>query len=46
MMAGLTESGRVGMTAVGDSAAEAQERFDTAVAVLDAEAAAAARVDD
>ncbi|MFA5883410.1 MAG: peptide ligase PGM1-related protein [Acidimicrobiia bacterium] len=42
MMAGLTESGRVGMTAVGESSADAQARFDQAVAVLDAEAALAA----
>jgi hypothetical protein len=41
MMAALTESGHVGMTAVGDTPAEAQEVYDRAVAVLDAEAAEA-----
>ena len=46
MMAGLTESGRVGMTAVGESSADAHARFDAAVAVLDTEAALAARDDD
>lgn len=43
MMAALTESGRVGMTAVGNSPQEAREWFDRAVAVLDAEAAGAVR---
>jgi hypothetical protein len=41
MMAALTEAGRVGMTAVGDTPEEAREWFDRAVAVLDAEAAGA-----
>ena len=39
MMAALTESGHVGMTAVGDTPAEAQDVYDRAVSVLDAEAA-------
>lgn len=39
MMAALTEAGRVGMTAVGDSADDARARFEHAVAVLDREAA-------
>ena len=38
MMAALTESGHVGMTAVGDSPQEAREIYDRAVAILDAEA--------
>ena len=41
MMAALTESGHVGMTAVGDSADDARAMYDRAVAVLDEEAAAA-----
>jgi hypothetical protein len=40
MMAGLTESGSLGMTAVGDSPEEAQAVYDRAVAVLDEEARA------
>ena len=39
MMAALTESGHVGMTAVGDSPEEARELYERAIAVLDAEAA-------
>jgi hypothetical protein len=39
MMAALTESGHFGMTAVGDTAQEARELYDRAVAVIDAEAA-------
>jgi hypothetical protein len=40
MMAGLTESGSLGMTAVGDSPEEAQAVYDRAVEVLDEEARA------
>jgi hypothetical protein len=39
MMAGLSESGRVGVTAVENSAAQAQALFDRAVATLQGEAA-------
>ncbi|MEX2458835.1 MAG: peptide ligase PGM1-related protein, partial [Actinomycetota bacterium] len=39
MMAALTESGHVGMTAVGDSPQEAREIYERAVEILDAEAA-------
>ena len=39
MMAALTESGHVGMTAVGNSPEEARELYERAVAILDAEAA-------
>jgi hypothetical protein len=38
MMAALTESGHFGMTAVGDTAQEARELYERAVAVIDAEA--------
>ena len=38
MMAALSESGRVGVTAVENSAADAQALFDRAVATLEAEA--------
>jgi hypothetical protein len=38
MMAALAESGRVGMTAVGDSPEEAHAIYEHAVEVLDAEA--------
>ena len=41
MMAALTESGHLGMTAVGDSREEARELYERAIAVLDAEAAEA-----
>jgi hypothetical protein len=41
MMAGLTEFGSIGLTAVGNTAEEAQAMYDRAVAVLDAEAAEA-----
>lgn len=43
MMSCLSESGRVGLTAVGDSAEDAERLYDAAVAVLDEEAAAALR---
>jgi hypothetical protein len=39
MMAALTESGHVGLTAVGDTHEHAREIYDRAIAVLDAEAA-------
>ena len=39
MMAALTEDGHLGLTAVGDSPAEARALFDRAIEVLDAEAA-------
>ena len=39
MMAALTESGHLGMTAVGDTPEEARALYDRAVAVLDQEAA-------
>ncbi len=39
MMAALTESGHLGMTAVGDTPEEARALYDRAVAVLDEEAA-------
>ena len=39
MMAALTEDGHLGLTAVGDSPAEARALFDHAIEVLDAEAA-------
>jgi len=39
MMAALTEAGHVGMTAVGDTPGEAQELYERAVSILDAEAA-------
>jgi hypothetical protein len=45
MMAALTESGRVGMTAVADAPDDAHALFERAVAVLDAEAAAAGTVE-
>jgi hypothetical protein len=45
MMAALTEGGRVGMTAVANSPDDARALFDRAVAVLDAEAAAASLED-
>jgi hypothetical protein len=38
MMAALTESGHLGLTAVADSPSEARDLFDRAIAVLDAEA--------
>jgi hypothetical protein len=38
MLAALSESGHFGMTAVGDTPAEAREIFDRAVVVIDAEA--------
>jgi hypothetical protein len=41
MMAGLTEWGSIGLTAVGDTPAQAGEMYDRAVAMLDEEAAAA-----
>ncbi len=41
MLAALGEHGRFGLTAVGDSAAEAQALYDRALATFDAEAAAA-----
>ncbi len=41
MMAALTELGRVGMTAVGDSPEEARALFDRACEILDIEAALA-----
>ncbi|HXY92177.1 MAG TPA: peptide ligase PGM1-related protein [Acidimicrobiia bacterium] len=43
MMAELTEAGHLGLTAVGDSRAEAQEIYDRAIAALDTEAAEAMR---
>jgi PGM1 C-terminal domain len=42
MMASLTEAGHFGLTAVGDSPEEAHATFEHSIAVLDAEAAAAA----
>ena len=41
MMAGLTEWGSIGMTAVGDSPEDARALYDKAIAILDEEAAAA-----
>jgi hypothetical protein len=41
MMAGLTQSGHLGMTAVGNSPEEARATYDRAIEVLDAEAAEA-----
>jgi hypothetical protein len=41
MMAALTESGHLGLTAVADSPGDARALFDHAIAVLDAEAAEA-----
>jgi hypothetical protein len=41
MMSALTEHGRVGLTAVGDSHAEADRFYTTAQAALDEEAKAA-----
>ena len=38
MLAALTEAGRLGMTAVADTRADAQAIFDRAVSILDAEA--------
>jgi hypothetical protein len=46
MMAALTETGRVGMTAVGDSPADARALYERAVAVLDREAAGGTAVVD
>ena len=46
MMAALTEAGRVGMTAVGNSRDDARARFERAVAVLDREAAGGTAVVD
>jgi PGM1 C-terminal domain len=43
MMAELTETGHVGLTAVGDSRAEARALYERAIAVLDAEATEAMR---
>jgi hypothetical protein len=42
MMSALTEHGRMGLTAVGDSPDQAREIYDRAVSLLDAEARAAA----
>jgi hypothetical protein len=44
MMAALTETGRVGMTAVGDTPEDARALYERAVAVLDREAAGATAV--
>ncbi len=41
MMAALAEEGWVGMTAVADSAAEADETYKRAIAILDEEATSA-----
>jgi hypothetical protein len=43
MLAGLSEHGSVGLTAVGDSQEQADELYEQAVAVLDAESASAIR---
>ena len=43
MLSALSERGRLGLTAVGESQAEADRLYQQAVEVLDAEAAAAAR---
>jgi hypothetical protein len=42
MLAALAESGWMGMTAVGDSAADADRAYREAIAVLDEEAASTA----
>jgi hypothetical protein len=42
MMAALAEGGWIGMTAVGDSAEDAERAYREAIAVLDEEAASTA----
>jgi hypothetical protein len=44
MLSALSAAGRVGLTAVGDTPAEAEALYQRAIAVLDAESAAALRV--